>query len=255
MPTDNVNSPEIANQIRSLVLNNGSVALPDSPEACYAYVRTQTCNLEMINSLGYWKMGEVTNYLGTEHKVEHPIQAMARETGAGDRMLRYCDATFRAFKQEDLQVLCRKGMKWSTVRELASEIMEPNRDQLVKLFLDDRITDLEVRNYVAKVKGGVPLSTMIDSSGARVDDDGSAPSTTRDGSALNKQFEKAKKSLLKHAQAFCADAEIFNTGLKGELSDVLFRVDGTDDPAVVEDLAESDNGSRGPGQGYSLDVR
>ena len=213
--------------------------LPDTAEGCYALIRSQACQLEMVNALTYWRMGGVAQHMEADLNIEDAIVALARETGSSDRMLRYCRVTYTAFEHEDLQILCSKGMQWSTIRELAADVIDPFRDKLVKLFLEDRITDLEVRAFVAKIKGGTPLSALIDDAGDSVPQGEGDGDEDKPGD-LNKRFEKLRKSMLKHGKAFTADAAEFAEKLTGELSDVLFNKDGSDDEAIIEELADTE---------------
>jgi hypothetical protein len=222
------------------VLSKAEAALPETLEGCYTLLRTQMSALERVNSVAYWYSGQILAHMKTQFDIDDPVAAAARETGLSERMLRYCAPVYTAFDCPQLKALCSKGMQWSTLRELAASSLDDFRERLIELFMEDRITDLEVRDFVAKLRNGVPLSVLMDEEGHPVIESGSDGTGEEDTRPIEKQFETARKKAVKRAKDFAADSEEFRTGLTGLLSDAVIDKDGHDKPAVVEKLLETE---------------
>jgi len=224
-------------------ISKENLQLPDTVEGCYAFVRTCNTQLEMINALTYWRYGSVAVHMETNLGVEHAIDALARETGSSDRMLRYCKATYDAFDYEPLRTLCRKGMQWSTVRELAADSVSNLREKLVELFMEDRITDLEVRNAVMKLKAGLPENALLNEGGTGLNEDaggGGGDDDDPSDAGRTKQFESLRGKLMTHTKEFVKRAAEFNEKIRGELSDVVIGKDAGDKPEIVAELGETE---------------
>ena len=230
---------EVVRVPRSWVVRKQDLVFPETLEECYEYVKTNCTRLELVNSLSYWRVGSIVSHMFDTFSVKEPVQAMSRETGLTDRHVRYCRAVYDAFDGDEVQRLCDKGMEWSTIRELASEKVAPFRENLVELFLTDRATDLEIRNYALQLRGGAPLDSVLNADGTPVPPKVSDPGGD-DTPERTKQFRTLRSRLLKHAKDVYDGAADFSAKLCSELSDVIFGPDGTEDPEIAEALQESE---------------
>jgi len=223
----------------NLLVSKKDLVLPDTLEGLYAYLRTVQTQLETVNTITYWQAGAVLAKMKASFEIEKPAEAASRETGIKERLLRYCRQVFEAFEIGDLRAVCSKGMQWSTVRELASDNAEPFREMLLQRFLEDRYTDLEVRDIALKLRAGTPMSVLIGEDGELVEGTGEGSGSGEPGEPgeLKQHLDKARKKVAKLSRDCAAESKAFNERLTTDFADALFTSDGSDDQDVIEALS------------------
>lgn len=216
--------------------------VPATLEDCYAFFRSNDIALDTVNSLVYWRRGEVLKAMQDQFEIPKPVEAVAREVGLCARQLNYCKDVFEAFEYDQVSTLCRKGLKWSTLRILASTSVEPFRERLLQLFMEDKATDLEIRTYAERLRGDKNLSLEEDPEGEPVIVDG----TPADGADprqddIDRKFSSSLKKVDKKVHELCEDIQKFRSDLSGDLSDALLDDQGNNKEGAVSSLSEAND--------------
>ena len=106
----------------------------------------------VADTLKFWRVGEQLQQLRTLG-VDDPVAVVSRSTGICAREVRYCAKVREAFKYARLEPLVRRGLRWSTVRILASDCLAPHRDQLITDFESGRLSNAELLGEVMALNG------------------------------------------------------------------------------------------------------
>jgi hypothetical protein len=106
----------------------------------------------VADTLKFWRVGEQLQQLRTLG-VDDPVAVVSRSTGICAREVRYCAKVREAFKYARLEPLVRQGLRWSTVRILASDCLAPHRDQLITDFESGRLSNAELLGEVMALNG------------------------------------------------------------------------------------------------------
>ena len=215
--------------------------VPATLEDCYAFFRDNDIALDTVNSLVYWRRGEVLRAMQDQFEIPEPVAAVAREVGLCARQLNYCKDVFEAFEYDQVSTLCRKGLKWSTLRVLASTAVEPFRELLIQKFMSDKATDLEIRTYAERLRGDKNLSLEEDPEGDPiiVGENTGAEDTRQDD--VDRRFSTSLKKVDKKVRELCEEVQKFRADLSGDLSDALLDDKGNNKDDAVASLAETND--------------
>jgi uncharacterized protein YndB with AHSA1/START domain len=107
-----------------------------------------------------------------------PCRTVHQRTGLGERLAQDCEAVYRAFPdREELARWTRAGLKWSTLRVLASPRLREERSELLELFEQGGLTDGELRDRA---------EDLLHSRMKRADADRESPSSFADRAPVHR---------------------------------------------------------------------
>ena len=118
----------------------------------------------VADTLKFWRVGEQLQQLRTLG-VDDPVAVVSRSTGICAREVRYCAKVREAFKYARLEPLVRRGLRWSTVRILASDCLAPHRDQLITDFESGRLSNAQLLAEAITLRGRIMRTERADGDG------------------------------------------------------------------------------------------
>jgi len=103
-------------------------------------------------TLAFWKVGEEME--GLRNQGVSPGAAL-KKAGVSERESRYCQEVYRVFTDyAQLEELVAKGMRWSTVRELAGDRLKSRREGLIRRFQSGKLKNAQVLAKAIGIRTG-----------------------------------------------------------------------------------------------------